>query len=33
MTSSDTLYMKNVLNELSFLSVTHTACFDIRFDR
>jgi hypothetical protein len=25
------LYMKNVVNELSFLPVTHTTCFDIQF--
>jgi hypothetical protein len=31
MTSSETLYMKNVVNELSFLLVTHMTCFDIRF--
>jgi hypothetical protein len=31
MTSSETSYMKNVANELSFLLVTHTTCFDIRF--
>jgi hypothetical protein len=29
----ETLYMKNVFNELSFLLVTHTTCFDIRFGR
>jgi hypothetical protein len=28
----ETLYMKNVINKLSFLPVTHTTCFDIRFD-
>jgi hypothetical protein len=33
MTSPETLYTKNVSNELSFLSVTHTTCFDIRFGR
>jgi hypothetical protein len=33
MTSLETLYMKNVVNELSFLLVTHTTCFDIRFGR
>jgi hypothetical protein len=31
MTSLETLYMKNVINELSFLLVTHTTCFDIWF--
>jgi hypothetical protein len=25
------LYMKNVVNELSFLLVTHMTCFDIQF--
>jgi hypothetical protein len=25
--------MKNVINELSFLLVTHMTCFDIRFGR
>jgi hypothetical protein len=25
--------MKNVINKLSFLLVTHTTCFDIRFGR
>jgi hypothetical protein len=29
----ETLYMKNVVNELNFLLVTHTTCFDIRFSR
>jgi hypothetical protein len=33
MTSPETFYMKNVTNELSFLLVTHTICFDIRFTR
>jgi hypothetical protein len=33
MTSPETLYTKNVVNELRFLLVTHTTCFDIRFDR
>jgi hypothetical protein len=33
MTSAETLYMKNVVNELSFLLVTHMTCFDIRFGR
>jgi hypothetical protein len=32
MTSPETLYMKNAVNELRFLLVTHTTCFDIRFD-
>jgi hypothetical protein len=32
MTSPETLYMKIVANELSFLSITHTTCFDIWFD-
>jgi hypothetical protein len=27
------LYTKNVVDELSFLLVTHTACFKIRFGR
>jgi hypothetical protein len=31
MTSLGTLYTKNVVNELSFLLVTHTTCFDIWF--
>jgi hypothetical protein len=31
MASLETLYMKNVVNELSFSLVTHTTCFDIRF--
>jgi hypothetical protein len=31
MTSPETLYTKNVVNELSFPLVTHTAHFDIRF--
>jgi hypothetical protein len=31
MTSPETLYMKNVSNKLSFLSVTHTTYFDIWF--
>jgi hypothetical protein len=31
MTSPETLYMKNVANELCFLLVTHTTYFDIRF--
>jgi hypothetical protein len=33
MNSPETLYTKNVVNELSFLLVTHTTCFDIRFGR
>jgi hypothetical protein len=33
MTSAETSYMENVANELSFLLVTHTTCFDIRFGR
>jgi hypothetical protein len=28
MTSVETLYKKEVINELSFLLVTHTTCFD-----
>jgi hypothetical protein len=32
MTSLETLYMKNAINKLSFLLVTHTTCFDTRFD-
>jgi hypothetical protein len=31
--STKTLYMKNVVNELIFLPVTHMTCFDIRFNR
>jgi hypothetical protein len=31
MTSIETLYRNNVVNELSFLLVTHTTSFDIRF--
>jgi hypothetical protein len=31
MTSPETSYMKNVTNELSFLLVTNTTRFDIRF--
>jgi hypothetical protein len=31
MTSPETLYRKNVVNELRFQLVTHTTCFDIRF--
>jgi hypothetical protein len=33
MTSSETLYTKNVVNELSFPLVTHMTCFDTRFGR
>jgi hypothetical protein len=33
MTSSETLYMKNAINELRFLLVTHMTCFDIWFGR
>jgi hypothetical protein len=33
MTSSETSYTKDVANELSFLLVTHTTCFDILFGR
>jgi hypothetical protein len=33
MTSPETLYTKNVVNELRFLQVTHMTCFDIRFGR
>jgi hypothetical protein len=33
MTSVETSYMKNVANELSFLLVTHTTRFNIRFGR
>jgi hypothetical protein len=33
MTSPETMYTKNVVNELSFLLVTHMTCFDIRFNR
>jgi hypothetical protein len=29
----ETSYTKNVTNELSFLLVTHTTCFNIRFGR
>jgi hypothetical protein len=31
MTSLETLYNKNIFNELIFLLVTHTTCFDIGF--
>jgi hypothetical protein len=33
MSSPETSYMKNVGDELSFLLVTHTTRFDIRFGR
>jgi hypothetical protein len=33
MTSPETLYMKDVINELSFLLVAHMTYFSIRFDR
>jgi hypothetical protein len=33
MTSLETLYTKNIVNELNFPLITHTACFDIRFGR
>jgi hypothetical protein len=33
MASRETLYTKNVVNELRFLMVTPTTCFNIRFDR
>jgi hypothetical protein len=33
MTSPETLYTKNAVNELSFLGVTHMAYFDTRFGR
>jgi hypothetical protein len=33
MTSPETLYTKNVFNELSFLLVTYMTCFDLRFGR
>jgi hypothetical protein len=33
MTSPETSYMKNITNELSFLLVTYTTCFDIRLAR
>jgi hypothetical protein len=32
LTSPETLYMKDVVNEFSFLLVTHMTCFDIWFD-
>jgi hypothetical protein len=31
MMSPETLYTKNVFNELRFLPITHTTYFDIRF--
>jgi hypothetical protein len=31
MTSPETLYIKNVVNKLSFLPVTHMTYFDVRF--
>jgi hypothetical protein len=31
MTSPENWYMKNAMNELSFLLITHTDYFDIRF--
>jgi hypothetical protein len=31
MTSPETSYTRDVTNELSFLLVTHTTCFDVRF--
>jgi hypothetical protein len=33
MSSLETLYTKNVVNELSFLVVAHMTCFDTRFGR
>jgi hypothetical protein len=33
MTSLEILCTKNVFNELIFLLVTHTTCFDIQFGR
>jgi hypothetical protein len=33
MTTPETLCMKNVIKELSFMLVTHRTCFDTRFDR
>jgi hypothetical protein len=33
MTSPETSYTKDVANELRFLLVTHTTCFNIRFGR
>jgi hypothetical protein len=33
MTSPETSYMKDVLNKLSFLLVTHMTCFNIQFGR
>jgi hypothetical protein len=31
MASPETLYTKNAINELRFLLVAHTTCFDTRF--
>jgi hypothetical protein len=33
MTSPETLYIKNIINEHSFPLVTHMTCFDVRFGR
>jgi hypothetical protein len=33
MTYPETLHTKNVINELSFLLVTHMTCLETRFDR
>jgi hypothetical protein len=33
MTTPETMYMKNVVNELGFFLVSHTTCFDTWFDR
>jgi hypothetical protein len=33
MSSPETLYTKNVVNELGFLLVTHTTCLDVWFRR
>jgi hypothetical protein len=33
MNSQETLYIKNIVNELRFPLVTHTTCFDTRFGR
>jgi hypothetical protein len=33
MTSPESSYTKNVVNEISFLLVTHMSCFDIWFGR
>jgi hypothetical protein len=32
MTTSEIWYTKNAVNELNFLLVTHTTCFDTRFN-